>query len=137
LIAATNGATAIVNIALSIALIGPFGLPGVAIGTLIPVAIGTTCVLFPAACRRVELSVWAAARGAVWPAAWPGAVYGVLLWATRPLVAPDLLPTIGHLVIGGLLYQLLFFGFAISRDERAFYRVKARQLAGRYRLAAA
>jgi hypothetical protein len=42
-----------------------------------------------------------------------------------------------HLAIGGLLYELVFFCVAISRDERALYRGKALELAGRYRLAAA
>src|SRR5205823_5319164 len=51
-VAMVNIAAGLVNLALSAALVRPFGLIGVAIGTLIPVAGASVLVLFPAAVRR-------------------------------------------------------------------------------------
>jgi peptidoglycan biosynthesis protein MviN/MurJ (putative lipid II flippase) len=131
--ALVNAATAVVNVALSVAVIGRFGLPGVAVATFVPVAGAAAFVLFPAACRRVGLPLEVAVRRAVWPAFWPAVIFGALLWWTRGITPAGLLPTACQLVICGLVYEVLFFGFAISRGERAFYRTKVRQLLGRYR----
>ena len=131
--ALTNAATAAINVGLSLLVIGRYGLSGVALATLIPTATAAAFVLFPAACRRVGLPVLAAARRAVWPAAWPAVIAGFTLWATRPFTPAGLLPTACQLAAGCLLYEALFFGLAISRDERRFYQTKALQLVGRSR----
>jgi len=129
----TNAAVAAVNITLSIAVIRRFGLAGVALATLVPVAVANTCILFPAACRRVAIPVRDAVRQAIWPAAWPAVVAGLLLWSTRGLVPPGLLPAACQLAAGALAYEALFFGLAITHRERRFYGQKAIELAGRYR----
>ena len=129
----TNAAVAAVNITLSIVLIRRFGLAGVAIATLIPVAVANICVLFPAACRRVAIPVGEAFRQAIWPAAWPAAVTALFLWSTRAMVPAGLLPAAVQLAAGALLYEALFFGLAISSGDRRFYGRKAIELAGRYR----
>ena len=83
-VAMVNIGTGLVNLALSALLINPFGLVGVAIGTLIPIAFSSIFVLFPGACRRVDVPVaTAASASAVWPAAWPAFVAGLLLAVTR------------------------------------------------------
>lgn len=128
-----NAASAVVNVTLSIAVIRQFGLSGVALATFVPVAGAAAFVLFPAACRRVGLPLGEAVRHAVWPAAWPAVIFGALLWWTRAITPAGLLPTACQLIVGGLIYEALFFRFAISRDERAFYRTKVLQLVGRYR----
>jgi hypothetical protein len=110
-----------------------FGLPGVAVATLVPVACAAAFVLFPAACRRVGLPVVDAVRQALWPATGPAAIAGAFLWATRPLVPAGLLPTVCQLAVSCLLYEVLFFAFAISREERTFYRTNVLRLVGRYR----
>src|SRR5204863_2277566 len=46
----TNATTAVANLLLSIALVRPLGLLGVAFGTLIPVSVAVAFVLYPAAC---------------------------------------------------------------------------------------
>jgi hypothetical protein len=126
----TNAASAVGNIALSVALIQRFGLPGAA---LVPVACAAAFVLFRAACRRVGLPVKDAVRQALWPAAWPGIIAGVFLCATRPLVPAGLLPALCQLSVSCLIYEVLFFAFAISREDRAFYRTNVLRLVGRYR----
>src|SRR3954467_702399 len=50
----TNATTAVVNVALSVALVRPLGLVGVGLGTLIPVTLSSVFVLYPIACRRVD-----------------------------------------------------------------------------------
>ena len=73
----SNLLIAIANLALSVALIRRMGLIGVALGTLIPLAAVSIFVLFPAACRRVELGLPEALKTAIFPALWP-ACYGSL-----------------------------------------------------------
>ena len=78
LIAVTNMGAAIVNVALSIALVRPFGLVGVAVGTLIPVCLVLMLVVFPAGCRRVEVTVPHALAHAVWRGAVAGGGHGAI-----------------------------------------------------------
>ena len=84
-VAFVNIGTGLVNLVLSALLIGPFGLVGVAVGTLIPVAFSSIFILFPMACRRVALPVGRAFRRAVWPSVWPALAVGALLYAVQPV----------------------------------------------------
>jgi O-antigen/teichoic acid export membrane protein len=68
----TNAGTAVVNVLLSIVLVKPLGLLGVALGTLIPVATSGLFILYPAACRRVHVPLSRPLVQAIWPAMWPG-----------------------------------------------------------------
>jgi O-antigen/teichoic acid export membrane protein len=130
LLAWTNGITAIVNIVLSVLLIKPFGLVGVAVGTLAPVTISAVFVLFPAACRRIGMRTLDVARQAVFPAVWPVIASLVIVWIGHPFVTT--LPTIAALLLGsGLAYELLFFGVALDSAERRFYWIKLTELIGR------
>jgi O-antigen/teichoic acid export membrane protein len=132
-----NVTTAVVNVLLSVALIRPLGLVGVALGTLIPVTISAAFVLYPAACRRVGLPIHVPLTRAVWPALWPAAVMTGVLWIGREL-PPGGLPGVAvRLAIGGLLYVALFLRFAIGPDERRFYWTKLRSIVIRERHAPA
>jgi O-antigen/teichoic acid export membrane protein len=79
------GITGIANLALSIALVQRFGLPGVAVGSIVPVTLMAGCATFPGACRRVGLPLRQALREAVWPAAWPLGAVVVWLYAAAGL----------------------------------------------------
>ena len=131
-LAFVNIGTGLVNLALSALLIGPFGLLGVAVGTVIPVAFSSIFILFPMACRRVDLPVGLAFRRAVWPASWPAlAVSGLLFVSSR------FTPDGGWFVVveaaaAGLLYLALFV-VAVGRRDRANYTAKICELAGRKR----
>jgi O-antigen/teichoic acid export membrane protein len=129
LLAVTNATTAVVNLLLSIVLIRPFGLIGVALGTLLPVVTGTVFVLFPRACQRVGVPVSVALRRAVWPAVWPASIFAAVIWAGEP-VANGRLVTLGILlVLASVVYAGLFIGLAISADARRMYKAKLYQLA--------
>jgi peptidoglycan biosynthesis protein MviN/MurJ (putative lipid II flippase) len=135
MLAFVNLGTGVVNLALSVVLIKPFGLPGVAWGTLLPIAVSSAFVLYPAACRRAGLSVGYAFMHSVLPAVWPAALVGLLLLLTRSISTGTLLAVVLQAAAGGVLYLALFFAIAIGRRDRALYTAKALELVGRRRLA--
>jgi O-antigen/teichoic acid export membrane protein len=131
LLAWTNLSMGIANVALSIYLVGQYGLLGVAIGTLVPIAVCAAFILNPAACRRVGLPVGRQLLHSVVPALWPGGVMALLLLYTHT-VAPGTVLALGlQAVAGALVYYALFFGVAIGRADRALYTAKVLELAGR------
>jgi O-antigen/teichoic acid export membrane protein len=134
LVAFANASAALCNLAMSIAIIKPLGLPGVAIGTLVPVTLFAACVVFPAGCRRVGLSMGHAWTQAIWPALWPAAVMVVYIVATRPWVGGSLLAIVVDVGIAGLVYLFTFVFFGISAEERRFYFARLGDLTSRWRL---
>jgi O-antigen/teichoic acid export membrane protein len=136
LLALTNAATAAVNIGLSLALIRPFGLVGVAAGTLLPVSFSAVFVLYPAACRRVGLPLRQPLLEAVWPATWPAAVMLAAMWLLAPRGQAGLPAIIASLALGALLYAAFFLAFGTTREERRLYGTKLRNLVWRRPVAA-
>lgn len=133
-LAVATGATALANLALSVALVKPLGLLGVALGTLIPIGFTSLMIIFPAGCRRVGLSLPRALGRAVWPAAWPAAIMALYLFGMRSLV-PDSLILLGvELGSAGLLYGVLFLFFGVDATERRVYLDKFGELTGIQRL---
>jgi O-antigen/teichoic acid export membrane protein len=133
LIALTTTATGLCNLGLSIALVRPFGLVGVAVGTLVPVCLMAMLVTFPAGCRRVGLPVTRAMATAVWPAVWPAFFMAVVLGAVRHLVAGSLVAVAAACVVGGVVYGTTFVMFSISAEERRAYLAQLSQLTWRSR----
>ena len=131
LVAFTNVAAAFANLALSIAIVKPLGLPGVAIGTLVPVCLASTLVIFPAGCRRVELSIGRALREAVWPALWPAAVMTAFVLATRDLVPVHLVAVGIEVALAAGVYALVFVFLGISGEQRRLYLAKTLELLAR------
>jgi O-antigen/teichoic acid export membrane protein len=131
LVAFANVAAAIVNVAVSIAIVKPLGLVGVAIGTLVPVCLASSLVLFPAGCRRVDLTLSRGLSEAVWPAIWPAAVMTAFVFLTRDLVPPSLVAVGAEMVSACLVYVAVFVAFGISREERRFYLMKLLSLVQR------
>ena len=137
MLAFVNLATGLANLAMSVLLIHRYGLVGVAVGTLIPIAFTAFFVLYPASCRRVGLPVTDALTQAVLPAVWPAFVVGMALAGTRLISSGTLLAVVLQAAGGGLLYLGLFYAVAIGRHDRALYSSKAMELIGRRRLASA
>jgi O-antigen/teichoic acid export membrane protein len=133
LVAFTNAMTALSNLGLSVAIITPLGLPGVAIGTLVPVCLASIFVVFPAGCRRVGLPVRQAWTQAVWPALWPVSVMALYVSATRSLVASSLAAVGVELVMAAGIYLITFLFFGISVKERRLYVSRAAELTTRWR----
>ena len=127
-LAFVNLGTGVANLALSAALVKPFGLVGVAIGTLIPITFSSIFLIFPAACQRVQLPVSQALRHAVLPAAWPAAVVGVALFLVHRSTHATLRLAVLQAAAAGLLYVGLFI-IAVGRRDRAIYTARIWELA--------
>jgi O-antigen/teichoic acid export membrane protein len=110
----------IANIVLSVLLIRPLGIAGVAVGTLIPVAATSLFGLLPSACRRVGISIFQMFRLAIWPALWPAVVLSALLIWTRSVLPARLLFVALQLALGFVVY-LGFFLIAVGTASRREY----------------
>ena len=131
MLAAVNLATGVVNVALSAALIGPFGLAGVAYGTLVPIAVAAVFVLFPAACRHAGVPAAHVLFRGVVPAVWPVFPAALLMWVLRDSLAPRLATLVLAGAAGAAVYFVLFIGIAIGARDRALYVQRVRELIGR------
>lgn len=138
LMATVSIATGIANVLLSVALVRPLGLRGVALGTLIPVACSTLFFVYPAACRRVAIPLRTFFAQAIWPALWPALALGAAYYMLLPDDLPRRLSVIAlESIVGGLFYLALFSVMAIGRRDREMYTAVAGHLLQRPRLAAA
>jgi O-antigen/teichoic acid export membrane protein len=133
LMAVANLSAAAANVFLSVMLIKPMGLRGVALGTLGPVGIMCLFVIFPGACRRVGIPLVQAVSDAVWPALWPAVPMALYLLATRSHIGQSLPLVAANLVAGGLIYAAVFFAFGLTSDERRFFLSKLAEGAARAR----
>lgn len=131
-VAYVNIVTGLVNLALSATLIHWWGLPGVALGTLLPVACASVFVLFPMACRRVGLGVGIAFRQAVWPLFWPAIAAGIALETVRAALPDSVVALFAEAAFAAVVYLALAV-YAIGRLDRARYLTKLAELRGRKR----
>ena len=131
ILALSNLSMAGSNLVLSVVLVRWYGLIGVAIGTLIPMVVFSTFVVFPAACRRVQLSRWTVIRESVWPAAWPAMVMAAFILLTRSQSAGSWSLLFLQAIVAALIYAALFLRFAISRTERDWYFNKLKEVFSR------
>ena len=131
LLALSNLSIGVANLALSVLWVRDYGLQGVAAGTLIPLSMVSTFVLFPAACRRANISLGEAVAKAVWPAVWPTICMGGFLVLSRRFFAPGIISTAVQAASAGLIYVILFLSLAVGRTERNWYLAKVRLVIGR------
>ena len=136
-LAISNLSMAFSNLVLSVVLVRWYGLIGVAIGTLIPMVVFSMFVVFPAACRRVELSRWNVFRQSVWPAAWPALVMAAFILAARRFNDASWSWMMVQAGLAALIYAALFLRFAISRNERDWYFNKVKEIFRRRSVAGA
>ena len=127
-LAVSNLSMALSNLVLSVLFVRWYGLIGVAIGTLIPMVVFPLFVVFPAACRRVELSRWTVIRQSVWPAAWPAMVMAAFILAAKRFSDGSWRWLVVQAMVAALIYVALFLLFAISRDERDWYFNKVKEV---------
>lgn len=129
-LAANNAIVAACNLGLSIALVRPLGILGVALGTAIPVTAGALSMV-PEACRRLGLPVGRLWREAIWPVLWPALPVGVALWAWREAAEPArLLAVLGGGAAAAGLYLLLAYAFGLAAAERTTLRGRLLAVAG-------
>ncbi len=112
----------IANLGLSLVFVRWFGSTGVALGTLIPMAIGHIGVMTPAACRRAGVSVCGFARTALAPPL-AGALPAAIWCATIRLWLPPA-STLMVLLDGafaGLVYVVAAGAAGLDRSTRQLY----------------
>jgi O-antigen/teichoic acid export membrane protein len=123
-VAYSNVAAATTNVVLSLLLIRRYGLPGVAFATVAVLAVRAAIVLFPLACRRVGIPLRTFLASALWPAIWPAVIALGVLTIVRDAVPESLARAVAAGAVAGALYWVLFFGVAISSDDRTRYLSK-------------
>jgi O-antigen/teichoic acid export membrane protein len=128
LLAFSNAGAALANVALSLLWIRPYGLVGQAFGTLIPVAVTSVAILWPAACRRVGISTTEAFRRAVWPTLWPVAFMAAVVMPLRTAIPAHLYSIALTGAAGMICYLIVFLAFGVNRNERELYLAKATEI---------
>ena len=128
LLAYTNAGAALTNVALSLMWIRRYGLVGQAMGTLVPVALTSIFVLWPAACRRVGVNPISAFLEAVWPTVWPIAVMALVIIPFRAAMPPGLFNVAIVAAGGGICYGVTFLALAVKSEERRTYIAKVMEL---------
>lgn len=127
-LAFSNLGMAACNLILSVLLVRIYGLIGVAIGTLIPMLVFSMFVVFPAACRRVEMPVFTVLRRSAWPATWPAMLMGLFIALTRGGIEGSWSLLVLQSLVAAAIYAGLFLSFAINRDERDWYFNKIKEI---------
>jgi O-antigen/teichoic acid export membrane protein len=129
MVAAASVAEILMNVGLSIALIGSRELIGVAIGTAIPYVLINAGWLMPAACRVVRMSLGEFFRATVTPSLAglvPAAVVGLALRTAAPPASITIL--FAEAFVIGLTYLAGFWIVGLSRPERRKYLACVREL---------
>jgi O-antigen/teichoic acid export membrane protein len=114
-------ALSVTNLLLSIVFARMFGLPGVALGTLLPLTLVSLFRFVPAACHRAELPLWTFVRTAVWPTVWPMAPVALALWMMRNGIGIHLLSIGLAAVVAGVAYAVILVSLALDGKTRDWY----------------
>lgn len=116
-------AEGVANLALSLALVRPFGSVGVAIGTLVPMTVGHVCIFTPAACRRVGLPIRKFLMMAVVPAAISIIPTAAVCVALR-LLAPPVTTrgVVGEAAAAALTFAATCLAVGLDAPTRKLYR---------------
>ena len=124
--------SAVANIVFSLVLITPFGLAGVATGTLLSVAILGCVVTTFRVCRHYELDVRELVGSALFPCVAPSIVQMSLLMLLQNIVPPGGLFSLFALGCAAFLtYALAFLALSLLPSERAIAKNWAQKLSRR------
>jgi O-antigen/teichoic acid export membrane protein len=131
LVAWASIAEIVLNVAITIALIGRWGLTGAAVGTAIPFVLINLFLLIPIACRSVDVSLARFVNIAVAPTLAglvPAAAAGLAL---RSFGAPTTVAILFvQAAIVGVVYLLAFWIIGLNRQDRSQYLASARGMFG-------
>lgn len=119
LVAGAMVGSALLNLLLSLALILPLGLSGVAVATLIAALVVEALVIVPRACRSQSLPLAGFLRKGVWPALPPAIPMLAVAWLLYRWQPPEGLGMVTlHGLAAATIYVLLFYRFAMAASER-------------------
>jgi O-antigen/teichoic acid export membrane protein len=119
-IALGNG---IVNIGLSVLLVHPYGLTGVAVATLVPSVVTSILFVLPYSLRTIGVRASEFVLDVLRPNVVPAAVIIGTLFAARAMLNTDRPGVLAVTIVVTLSFYLAaYLRFSASRVERAFYR---------------
>ena len=111
--------SAVLNLALSIALVGPMGVRGVALGTIIATSIEAAIVVYFGA-RVLSVRAGDIARQVLLPGGLPLLPMGAVLFLIRSTLAPSTVPGIALAgIAGAIVYTTGYLLLPGTRSERA------------------
>lgn len=119
-------ASAVANVALSIALVGPLGFEGVALGTLIASGVEIIVFVLPYAARVLDVSLGRLLAAVVVPLLLPAAALAGAVIAGDALLPVTTLPRLVVVVgVAVFAFGVLYAAFGAEPRERAAYRAAA------------
>jgi O-antigen/teichoic acid export membrane protein len=115
----TAMASGIANLFLSLVLVHPFGLIGVAWGTVIPTVIENWGIILPYGLRKVEVSIGVFFQTVLLPTVLPLVPMTITLYGLQTLGNPyTLLHLLGSIVLSGGVYVLFYLSSRAAQSER-------------------
>ncbi|MBV9580865.1 MAG: oligosaccharide flippase family protein [Chloroflexi bacterium] len=114
--------SALANLGLSLALVHPFGLVGVALGTLIPTSVEGLLLVTPYALRVLRLGPADVLGKSVAPALLPALPMVLVLAAVEPFLPPSLLVLALAAGGAGLMYAAVYLLWCATSAERDLSR---------------
>lgn len=115
--------TAIANLGLSLILVHPLGLAGVALGTLIPAMIESLCLVQPYIMRVNRIGLGIVFKEIYLPALLPAAPMAIVLYGLREIVQPASVIAIAAIGgIGLLVYVISYMTISAGQIERQLGR---------------
>ena len=123
--------TGAASLVLSVILVRPYGLIGVAIGTLVPTAALAFGYVWPYTARTVGVSLFEIVRRVAAPALLPAIPMAVAFYLVELFVEPKGLVGLGSVAaVGGLTYCVFYLAFAAGDAERDLIRASLARVRG-------
>ncbi|HEY2805436.1 MAG TPA: oligosaccharide flippase family protein [Gemmatimonadales bacterium] len=120
-----GAAEAALNLTLSLILIHPLGVWGVALGTLISGLMTNAWIAPRAACRELGMSVGSWAKAALLPALIPAGAAAALALVLRSTLPANVPMTLIALAAVGIVFAVLFWSLGLTDTERWSLRTLA------------
>jgi O-antigen/teichoic acid export membrane protein len=128
-IAIAHACAAVANVALSLMLVRPYGLTGVALGTLIPSTILSLLFIWPYTLRTLDVSPRDVLRYVLIPALMPAVPMTALLYAILSATEiSGLIKTAATGFAALLVYVTVYISFGAGKSEQDLVRKIARRL---------
>jgi O-antigen/teichoic acid export membrane protein len=113
-------ASAVANVALSVALVDPYGLKGVAVGTLLPSAVASLLLVLPLSLRTLHVELTEFLRSVVVPVIPPAALLAAALLAAEAMLDTQSVAVLAATVVAGaVLYAATYLRFSAGPLEVA------------------
>ena len=129
LLTVMNLGTALVNIIISVVLVKPYGIYGVALGTAIPLTIYGTLIQPYYICRVLQISIWQYLKKSYIVPLLAVVPFVVLIWIAGDLIVIDSFVSFWSLIgFSFALYSVIAFLTALEPGHRDFVISKTRSL---------